>query len=110
MGLSFVDGVGGSEGCSGGRSKAAARQYMLKRCKNGIDILAAGIVTHQTYTYQTAFELAEAAADFDTVFIEQAFANGQLVNAFRDSNGGQDGEGIARFGEELQTHGLDTWL
>jgi len=47
---------------------------MLKRCKNGIDILAAGIVTHQTYTYQTAFELAEAAAAEEVVAVPRPCA------------------------------------
>ena len=54
-----------------------------------------------------ALERAEAAADLDLVFVEQAIANGVFVHAIRQPDGCQHRQFVARLRQDVQAQRLD---
>src|SRR5713226_2765333 len=98
----LIDLVCSSEGSASPWRETTSWQHVLKRCQNGIYILTAGIVTHQTDTQQTSLKRAEHAAELDNVLVQQSIAYRQLIHTLGQTDGGQDRKSIAWLGEDVQ--------
>src|SRR5207302_1252619 len=79
--------------------ETTAWEYMFQGTKNGVNVLTAGVVSHQADANQVTLEGTKPATDLDTILVQQTFAHRQFVHSFRQANRGQDGEFVARLRE-----------
>src|SRR6266849_5635266 len=80
---------------------------MFEGGEHRVNVFAAGIVAHETDADQAAFQRAEAAADLNLVFVQQAIANSEFIYALGQADGGQDGQFVAGLGQDVQAQRFD---
>src|SRR6266576_2521252 len=94
--------VGGSDACSG---FCALPEALLQSGQEEEDVFGAAGVAHEADAPGFAFEVAQAAADFDAEIGEEFFADDQVIDAGGNFHGVELGQLVAFGGEIFDAEG-----
>ncbi len=102
----IVEGAHGEILCCSRTVSGARRttQYITQSGEDECDISAGGTGAHEADAPGFAFEGTEAAADFNVVVFEEAFAGGDVIDAIGNFDGVEHGEVVAFLGDVGNSH------